>query len=161
MSLRHSNHAVVGELTAASNTTHNICGDKGRRLFRRPSGTRWYLPTCDPVLEPPAYYHWSLRDRDRCDAAFAPSTTIKSNCGFVMSFDCGQTRPGTPVPEGPPKIARQFHWRERSSANQPCPVGTPEPVSYWHNPSDEDRFIPACSSMQRNKKGPARESGAF
>ena len=33
------------------------------------------------------------------------------------------------VPEGPPKIARQFHWRESATTNHPCPVGIPEPVA--------------------------------
>jgi hypothetical protein len=61
--------------------------------------------------------------RRRIDGAYQATPMHENGPYFVVQMESMESM----VPEGPPTIARQFHWRVSTHRTSPCPVGTPEP----------------------------------
>src|ERR1700733_979587 len=112
MSLRHSNHAIAGELIARGRTPRRrirpaiLSGDERRRLFRA-----------------------SLRDPHRCNESIRLIDNVQRQLLIPDEFLIAKKRRlRWRVPEGPPKIARQFHWRERATTKK-APLARAGPLT--------------------------------
>jgi hypothetical protein len=114
-------------------------------------------------------YQWSRSDHSNF-VQQAVSMAPKGPPNF------GSAKRASMVPEVPPKIARQFHWRVSMCRTIPCPVGTPEPShtsprrthaslrredetpQVMPKPSGERMQPPACPEVKPKGRKP-REKG--